>query len=80
MLSGGEKALTAVALLFAIFALNPAPFCLLDEVDAALDDANVLRLVALIKEMSTVSFNVESLLGWILICLDTFGVSWIHIL
>jgi chromosome segregation protein len=52
LLSGGEKALTAVALVFAIFELNPAPFCLLDEVDAPLDDANVGRFCALVKEMS----------------------------
>jgi len=52
LLSGGEKALTAVALVFAIFKLNPAPFCMLDEVDAPLDDANVGRFCALVKEMS----------------------------
>jgi chromosome segregation protein len=52
LLSGGEKALTAVSLVFAIFHLNPAPFCLLDEVDAPLDDANVIRFCALVKEMS----------------------------
>jgi chromosome segregation protein len=52
LLSGGEKALTAVALVFAIFELNPAPFCLLDEVDAPLDDANVGRFCNIVKEMS----------------------------
>ena len=52
LLSGGEKALTAVAFVFAIFRLNPAPFCLLDEVDAPLDDANVSRFTALVKDMS----------------------------
>ena len=52
MLSGGEKALTAVALVFSIFELNPAPFCLLDEVDAPLDDANVGRFSDIVKEMS----------------------------
>jgi chromosome segregation protein len=52
LLSGGEKALTAVALVFAIFELNPAPFCMLDEVDAPLDDANVGRYCAMLKEMS----------------------------
>ena len=51
-LSGGEKALTAVALVFAIFDLNPSPFCLLDEVDASLDDTNIERFGALIREMS----------------------------
>jgi chromosome segregation protein len=52
LLSGGEKALTAVALVFAIFQLNPAPFCLLDEVDAPLDDANVTRFCEIVREMS----------------------------
>lgn len=52
LLSGGEKALTAVALVFAIFRLNPAPFCMLDEVDAPLDDANVGRYSAMVREMS----------------------------
>ena len=52
LLSGGEKALTAVALVFAIFELNPAPFCLLDEVDAPLDDANVGRFCNILQEMS----------------------------
>lgn len=52
LLSGGEKAMTAVALVFAIFQLNPAPFCMLDEVDAPLDDANVGRFCSLVKEMS----------------------------
>ncbi|WP_053070778.1 hypothetical protein [Halomonas sp. PR-M31] len=52
LLSGGEKALTALALVFAIFQLNPAPFCMLDEVDAPLDDANVGRYAALVKDMS----------------------------
>ncbi|WP_130618808.1 chromosome segregation protein SMC [Dyella amyloliquefaciens] len=52
LLSGGEKALTAVSLVFAIFGLNPAPFCLLDEVDAPLDEANVGRFSNMVKEMS----------------------------
>jgi chromosome segregation protein len=52
LLSGGEKALTAVALVFAFFELNPSPFCMLDEVDAPLDDANVGRFCELVKEMS----------------------------
>ncbi|MDD5461234.1 MAG: chromosome segregation protein SMC [Methylococcales bacterium] len=53
LLSGGEKALTAVALVFSIFELNPAPFCLLDEVDAPLDDANVGRFSKMVEEMSS---------------------------
>lgn len=52
LLSGGEKALTAISLIFAIFQLNPAPFCMLDEVDAPLDDANVGRFCNLVEEMS----------------------------
>jgi len=52
LLSGGEKALTAVALVFAIFQLNPAPFCMLDEVDAPLDDANVGRFCELVRSLS----------------------------
>ena len=52
LLSGGEKALTAIAMVFAIFKLNPAPFCMLDEVDAPLDDANVSRYATMVKEMS----------------------------
>jgi chromosome segregation protein len=55
LLSGGEKALTATALVFAIFQLNPAPFCLLDEVDAPLDDANTERFCKLVKKMSEVT-------------------------
>ncbi len=53
LLSGGEKALTAIAMVFSIFQLNPAPFCMLDEVDAPLDDANVGRYARLVKEMSS---------------------------
>ena len=52
LLSGGEKALTALSLVFSIFRLNPAPFCMLDEVDAPLDDANVVRFCRLVEEMS----------------------------
>jgi chromosome segregation protein len=52
LLSGGEKALTAIALVFSLFLLNPAPFCLLDEVDAPLDDANTLRYSQLVSKMS----------------------------
>ncbi len=52
LLSGGEKAMTAVALVFALFELNPAPFCMLDEVDAPLDDANVVRYCEVVREMS----------------------------
>lgn len=57
LLSGGEKALTAIALIFSIFHLNPAPFCILDEVDAPLDDANVWCFCNLVKEMAkTIQF------------------------
>ena len=53
LLSGGEKAMTAIALVFSIFQLNPSPFCMLDEVDAPLDDANVGRYANLVREMSS---------------------------
>ncbi len=53
LLSGGEKALTAIALVFSLFLLNPAPFCLLDEVDAPLDDANTLRYAEMVSRMSS---------------------------
>jgi chromosome segregation protein len=52
LLSGGEKALTAISLVFSLFQLNPAPFCLLDEVDAPLDDSNTMRFCELVKRMS----------------------------
>ena len=52
LLSGGEKALTAIALVFALFQLNPAPFCMLDEVDAPLDDSNTVRYCEMVKRMS----------------------------
>ena len=58
LLSGGEKALTALAMVFSIFELNPAPFCLLDEVDAPLDDSNVIRFCEIVREMSA---NVQFL-------------------
>ncbi len=52
LLSGGEQALTAIALLFAVFLTNPAPICVLDEVDAPLDDANVDRFCTLVEEIA----------------------------
>ena len=55
LLSGGEKALTATSLIFSIFLIKPSPFCLLDEVDAPLDDANIDRLNLFVKDMSQLS-------------------------
>mgnify|MGYP003346863001 CR=1 FL=1 len=54
-LSGGEQALTAMALIFAVFLINPAPICILDEVDAPLDDANVTRFCSLIEELTKIT-------------------------
>jgi chromosome segregation protein len=55
LLSGGEKALTAVSLIFSIFLIKPTPFCLLDEVDAPLDEANVSRYNEMLRDMSSIS-------------------------
>jgi chromosome segregation protein len=52
LLSGGEKAMTAIALVFSVFKVRPSPFCLLDEVDAPLDEANVVRFQEMLKQMS----------------------------
>ena len=55
LLSGGEQALTALSLVFAIFLTNPSPICILDEVDAPLDDANVTRLCSLLDELTSIT-------------------------
>jgi chromosome segregation protein len=55
LLSGGEKALTAIALIFSIFIVKPTPFCMMDEVDAPLDDINIERFIELLKEISLTS-------------------------
>jgi chromosome segregation protein len=55
LLSGGEKALTAISMIFAIFMVKPSPFCILDEVDAPLDDSNIGKFNALVREMSVKS-------------------------
>ena len=77
LLSGGEKAMTAVSLLFAIFLINPSPFCLLDEVDAPLDDSNVSRFNDLVRQMSKqsqmilVTHNKSTMAA----CSHLFGVT-----
>ena len=75
-LSGGEKALAAIALVFSIFDLNPAPFCLLDEVDAPLDDANVVRYLELVKEMS----ETVSICSLLLLLTIKLRWKWVTIL
>jgi len=80
LLSGGEKALTAIALVFAMFQLNPAPFCLLDEVDAPLDEANGARFNAMLSDMSTLSqFIVITHNKKTMECMDTlYGVTMVQ--
>jgi chromosome segregation protein len=77
LLSGGEKAMTAIALLFAVFRVKPSPFFLLDEVDAALDDANVGRFNELVSEMSSGSqfLVITHNKGTIEIAKTLFGVT-----
>ena len=58
LLSGGEQALTALALIFAVFLINPAPICVLDEVDAPLDDSNVTRFNGLVKELTRLTDTI----------------------
>jgi chromosome segregation protein len=58
LLSGGEKALTAIALMFSLLKAKPAPFCILDEVDAALDDSNIDRFCQYLKEFSNIQFTL----------------------
>ena len=60
LLSGGEQALTALALIFAVFLTNPAPICVLDEVDAPLDDANVTRFCSLLEELTKMLMETET--------------------
>jgi chromosome segregation protein len=77
LLSGGERALTAIALLFAIQQLNPAPFCILDEIEAALDDANVERFARYLRQMcSSTQFIVITHRKGTMVAADTlYGVT-----
>ena len=61
LLSGGEQALTALSLVFAVFLVNPSPICVLDEVDAPLDDANVTRFCALLDELTKITKTKNNL-------------------
>ena len=79
LLSGGEQALTAIALIFALFRTNPAPICVLDEVDAPLDDANVERFTRLLKHMAETTDTRFLIVTHNAVTMAAMHLSLIHI-